>query len=348
MRNFDYDSFQKASVPNDIVMYLSQINEFKGKQQLFYKQKPDVLEKLVQVAKIQSTASSNRIEGIFTSDKRMRELASEKSAPRNRDEKEILGYRYCLDLIHENHDFIRITPNYILQLHGYLYRYLPQNLGGHFKGTDNTIEETDADGKTRVRFRPVSAFETPHAMENLCAAYNRALENEITDTLILNMQFVLDFLCIHPFTDGNGRMSRLLTLLVLYKCGYFVGKYISLESMIEKTKDSYYDALQASSENWHEKGNDAWEFIRYMLGIILAAYREFENRVVTAAEQKMTKEDRVRMGIRETIGLFTKAEIHERYPDISLGTIERVMAKMKEEGIILSLGTGRSAKWRRI
>ena len=347
MRTFDYDSFRKASIPNDVVMYLSQINEYKGKQQLFYKQKSDILEKLVSVAKIQSTASSNRIEGIFTTDKRLQELTAEKVAPRNRDEKEILGYRFCLDMIHESHDYIKVTPNYILQFHGYLYRYLPTNMGGYYKNTDNTIEETDADGKAHVRFKPVTAFETPQAMTDLCAAYNHALEREVTDSLIVNMQFVLDFLCIHPFIDGNGRMSRLLTLLVLYRSGYFVGKYISLESMIEKSKDSYYDALQASSQNWHENRNDSWEFIRYMLGIILAAYREFENRIVIVTEQKMTKEDRVRMGIEETIGLFTKAEIHEKYPDISLGTIERVIAKMRSEEIIIALGTGRSAKWKR-
>ena len=348
MRNFDYDTFRTASIPNDVVMYLSQINEYKGKQQQFYKQKPEILEKLVQVAKIQSTAASNRIEGICTSDKRLHDLSTEKEKPRNRDEQEILGYRFCLDIIHENHDYIQVTPNYILQLHGYLYRYLPTSMGGHFKSSDNTIEEIGADGKKRVRFVPVSAFETSPAMDNLCTAYNRALEKEVTESLIINMQFVLDFLCIHPFMDGNGRMSRLLTLLLLYKHGYYVGKYISLESMIEKTKDSYYDALQASSQNWHENTNDAWEFIRYMLGVILAAYREFEDRVVLAAEQKMTKEKRVRTSIRSYVGLFTKAEIHDKYPDISLGTIERVLAKMKDEGTIISLGTGRSAKWKRI
>lgn len=229
MRNFDYDTFRTASIPNDVVMYLSQINEYKGKQQQFYKQKPEILEKLVQVAKIQSTAASNRIEGICTSDKRLHDLSTEKEKPRNRDEQEILGYRFCLDIIHENHDYIQVTPNYILQLHGYLYRYLPTSMGGHFKSSDNTIEEIGADGKKRVRFVPVSAFETSPAMDNLCTAYNRALEKEVTESLIINMQFVLDFLCIHPFMDGNGRMSRLLTLLLLYKHGYYVGKYISLE-----------------------------------------------------------------------------------------------------------------------
>lgn len=347
MRTYDYRTLDNLPIPNDIVAYIAQIHEYKGRQSMLDPGRADVLEALVEVAKIQSTGASNRIEGIRTSDKRLQELAGTQVQPKNRDEEEILGYRCVLDTIHESYPYIPVNANVIRQLHRDLYRFSPQSFGGQFKNTDNVIEETDSAGNQSVRFQPLPAFETPAAVEALCKAYTEAVCRGKTDPLLYTMVFVLDFLCIHPFLDGNSRMSRLLTLLLLYQNGYVVGKYISLEALIEKTKEGYYRSLQQSSTGWHEAQNDIWPFIRYMLGILLAAYRDFENRVTVAAVGKMTKEQRVRKAVEETLGLFTKAEIMEHCPDIAMTTVEKVLADMKREGLITATGTGRGAKWRK-
>jgi len=347
MRTFNYDSIQPATIPNEVKMYVSLINEFKRKQEYIYSQQSDILDNLVAGTKIQSTGASNRIEGIATTDKRLRDLMEKDLEPHNKAEKEILGYRFCLDLIEDYHDEIVITSEYILQLQGYLLQHVPNSMGGSFKNADNMIEDTDKEGKKRVWFVPVTAAQTQKAMNDLCSSYNRAFKKGEISSLILSMQFVFDFLCIHPFNEGNSRMSRILMQMLLYRDGYYVGKYISIEAMIERTKDSYFDALRASSQGWHEGVNDSWAFVRYMLGNILAAYREFENRVTTVTEHKMSKEERVRKGIRETRGLFTKAGLMEKYPDISIATMERVLSQLKAEGVIETLGTGRSAKWKK-
>jgi len=289
MRKFDYSAFPEKLLTPEICNLLASIHEYRGKQELFVTARKDVLQTLLEVAVIQSTDSSNRIEGIFTSDERLRALVEQRTAPSTSNEREIAGYRDVLATIHENYEYILVTPNTILQLHRDLYSFQYAGIGGHWKNCDNFIVETDASGKKRVRFSPTPAVETPEAMEQLCRAYSDALGQEIFDPVLLSLLFIFDFLCIHPFNDGNGRISRLLTLLLLYRHGYIVGKYISLEMLIEKSTQTYYEALQASSDHWNDEKNDYLPFLRYMLGTILKAYREFEDRVTLVINRKTTK-----------------------------------------------------------
>lgn len=275
MRSFDYKEEWKKLLTPEIVMYLTRIHEFKGEQTLFIEAKADTLSQLVDIAKIQSTEASNKIEGIYTSDERLKALVKDSTRPRTRNEREIAGYRDVLNTIHENHDYIPPKPSIILQLHRDLYKFEGMDIGGRYKTSDNIIEEQDAEGNKSVRFRPVPAWETPEAIEKLCQSYDEALNSENIDALIIIPMFVLDFLCVHPFNDGNGRLSRLLTLLLLYRSGYIVGKYISIEKLIEQTKEIYYESLQLSSAGWHENKNDYEPFVKYMLGVIVAAYRDF-------------------------------------------------------------------------
>jgi Fic family protein len=305
MRSYDYSEKWGKLLTPDIVALLTQIHEFKGKQTLFIEAKADVLSQLVEVAKIQSTEASNKIEGIYTSDARLKALVKDKTTPRSRSEREIAGYRDVLNTIHESHDYISIRPNLILQLHRDLYKFEGYDIGGKYKSADNIIEEEDEQGNKRVRFKPVPAWETPEALENLCTEFNKAIDQGKADPLLLIPMFILDFLCIHPFNDGNGRMSRLLTLLCLYRAGYIVGKYISIEHLIEKTKDSYYECLQESSEAWHEEENDYIPFVQYMLGIVVAAYRDFTTRVKTLTASGIPKPDRIAQLFKETYGEIT-------------------------------------------
>jgi len=277
MRTFDYDSFASAPVPNEIRMYLSLIADFKKKPKFIYLQKPDTLEKLTQNARCLSAGASNRIEGISTDDKRMEGLLSGKVSPRSAVEKEIRGYHFCLDQIALNYQNIPVTPYSILQIHGYLYQYLPGSRGGFISASDKPSTAIAEVENSALILSP-SDMDAQEAVESLCASFNLAMRNNPANPLLLILQFVLDFICIQPFAEGNGRMSRLLLLLLLYRSDYMVGRYISLETMIEKTKISYFNSLQASSKFWVEGANDPWEFIGYMLGIILASYREFENR----------------------------------------------------------------------
>ena len=271
MRNFDYITNPAKLLTPEIVQMVGSIHEHKGKQELFLEANIDELKTLLEVALIQSTGASNRIEGIFTSDKRLEELVSQKAEPRNRSEQEIAGYREVLATIHESYEYITPRPNIILQLHRDLYSYSQGNIGGTYKNSDNVIAETDAEGNQKARFIPVPAFQTAEAIDELCARFLEAWEADRIDKLVLIPMFILDFLCIHPFNDGNGRMSRLLTLLLFYKAGYIVGKYVSMEMLIEKTKETYYEALQASYVGWHEGENSYEPFVKYYLGIMLKA-----------------------------------------------------------------------------
>lgn len=345
MRNFDYrEKWEKLLTP-EIVSYLSQIHEFKGEQNFLIEAKADSLTQLVESAKIQSTEASNRIEGIYTSENRLRALVKDTTRPKNRSEREIAGYRDVLNTIHENHDYIPPKPSIILQLHRDLYKFEGFDVGGKYKAADNIIEEEDTEGNKFVRFKPISAWETPAAIDELCKAFDEALAIERIDSLILIPMFILDFLCVHPFNDGNGRMSRLLTLLLLYRAGYTVGKYISIEKLIENTKESYYDCLQQSSMKWHENENDYEPFVKYMLGVIVAAYREFSSRISLLMTDGMSKPDRVRAIIRTTLGTITKAEILEKCPDISQVTVQRALADLIESGEISKIGGGRYTKY---
>ena len=289
MRSFNCDNKWDKLLTPDIVSLLTQIHEFKGELSLFIEAKADKLTQLVEVAKIQSTKASNKIEGIYTTDDRLKAIVKDKTTPKTRNEREIAGYRDVLNTIHESHDNIPLRPNIILQLHRDLYKFEGYDIGGKYKAADNIIEEEDSEGNKHVRFHPMAAWETPEAIRNLCDEYDKALSKGTIDPLLLIPMFILDFLCIHPFNDGNGRMSRLLTLLCLYKAGYIVGKYISIEHLIEKTKESYYECLQASSAGWHEDENDYEPFVKYMLGIVVAAYRDFTERVNVLITSNLSK-----------------------------------------------------------
>ena len=332
MRAFDFKTEYNKLLTPEIVAYLTQIHEYKGQQNLFIEAKADALSELLEVAKIQSTEASNRIEGIITTDDRLKKIVRDKTMPKTRSEKEIAGYRDVLATIHESHDFIPPKPSIILQLHRDLYKYSGKSIGGCFKNSDNVIAE-----------------ELPEAITALCSAFEAAMQDAELDPLLLIPIFILDFLCIHPFNDGNGRMSRLLTLLLLYRSGYIVGKYISIEKLISDTKETYYEALQQSSYNWHEVTNDYAPFVTYMLGVLVAAYRDFESRIELLTTKGLSKPDRVREIIKNHLGKITKSEIMAKCPDISQITVQRALADLIKSGEILKIGGGRytSYTWNR-
>lgn len=341
MHTFDYRTIYNKVLTAENVALMTQIHEYKGQQNLFIEAQADALTELLEIAKIQSTEASNRIEGIYTSDERLKKIVSEKTMPRTRNEREIAGYRDVLATIHDNHDYIPARPGMILQLHRDLYKYSGSNIGGNYKTSDNIIAEDHPDGTRIVRFQPVSAWETPETMNQLCDAFSLALDNTELDPLLLIPLFVLDFLCIHPFNDGNGRMSRLLTLLLLYRAGYIVGKYISIEKVISDSKESYYEALQLSSAGWHENQNDCLPFVRYMLGVIAASYRDFSSRVQLLTNRNFSKPERIREVIRMTSGKITKSQLMAKCPDISQVTIQRTLNELLEQQWILKIGGGR-------
>ena len=340
MRNYSYKNEWKKLLTPEIVTMLTRIHEYKGEQNNFLGATKDTLTHLVEIAKIQSTESSNKIEGIYTSGERLTKILKDKTRPSNRSEQEIAGYRDVLALIHENHEHIKATPNMILQLHKMLYKYGGYD-GGVYKFNESIISEEDEKGNKRIRFSPVPTWETPLAMDELCRAFDEAMADPEIDPLLIIPMFVLDFLCIHPFGDGNGRMSRLLTLLLLYRAGYVVGKYISIEKAIEQTKTTYYESLEDSSYGWHENKNDYGHFVRYMLGIVLGAYREFKDRVQIVVESRSSKTERVRDIIKNTIGKITKSEIIKQCPDISDVTVQRALADLLKNGEITKIGGGR-------
>lgn len=348
MRSFDYIKTPEQLLKPEIVQMVGNIHEHKGKQELFLEANIDELKTLLEVALIQSTGASNRIEGIYTTDKRLEELVRQKAEPRNRSEQEISGYREVLTTIHESYEYINPRPNIILQLHRDLYSYSGRNAGGNYKNSDNVIAETDAEGHQKARFIPVPAFQTPEAMNELCTNFLEAWDADRIDKLILIPMFILDFLCIHPFNDGNGRMSRLLTLLLFYKAGYIVGKYVSIEMLIEKTKETYYEALQESSNGWHENENRYESFVKYYLGIILKAYSEFEGRVEHLKNRSLSKPDRIKAVIDNKVGKITKKEIMELCPDISKVTVERTLTELVRSGYIAKVGAGPATGYVRI
>jgi len=345
MRRFNYTKRWGEMLTPEIVGLLTKIHEFKGEQNLFIEAHADQLTELMEIAKIQSTEASNIIEGIYTSDERLKKLVMDKTTPKSRAEQEIAGYRDVLNLIHENYDYLQLKPGIILQLHRDLYRFMGQGAGGYFKTTDNVIAEVDSAGNKKVRFRPVAAWETSDAIDLLCKAFDETIIDESIDPLVVIPMLVVDFLCIHPFNDGNGRMSRLLTLLLLYRSGYIVGKYISIEKMIETTKETYYEALWNSSVGWHEEENDYSTFIKYMLGVVVASYREFSLRVKLLTTAGLTKADRIGEIIKRTVGTITKAEIMEKCPDISQITIQRALIELQEQEKILKINGGRYTKY---
>ncbi len=347
MRTFNYSQIKDQKWDSEILGLIAAIYKEAGKQEMYLKQRPDELEKLVEIAKIQSTEASNAIEGIVTTSTRIKQLVEEKTTPRNRDEQEIAGYRDVLSIIHENFDTIPITQNYILQLHKIMYSHMNNPMAGHTKNNQNYISATYPDGHTEILFTPLAPFETPEALDRICEEYNRVIGNFEVEPLIVIPIFIHDFLCIHPFNDGNGRMSRLLTTLLLYRNGFYVGKYISLEAKIAKNRDLYYDTLNQVQHGWHEGTEDAVPFVKYILGTILAAYKDFDDRY-SIVEKKLPAIDMVRIATQNKIGRFTKQDIHDLCPSLSISSIEGSLRKLISSGELKREGSGKSTCYVRL
>lgn len=346
MREFNYAPIKEKKWDSETISLLTAIHEAKGKQSLYLKSQPDSLEKLVEIAKVQSTESSNEIEGIRTTATRLKQLFNDKTTPKNRDEEEIAGYRDALNVIHENFEYIPITTNYILQLHKILYGHSGKSIGGKFKNVQNFITVTE-NGRESILFTPLAPYETKEAVDKICEEYNIAVSTGDVDPLILIPIFIHDFLCIHPFSDGNGRMSRLLTTLLLYKSGYMVGKYISLEQKIAKDKSAYYAALQKSQYGWKDGKEDVVPFIKYILGTVVSAYRDFDDRMEIVSETAGALET-VRKAVFGIIGKFTKADVAKLCPSISNSSVESSLKKLAAEGVIEKKGASRATYYVKI
>lgn len=347
MRSFNYSAFKEQKWDSDILGLIAAIYKEAGKQEQYLKQRPQEMEKLVEIAKIQSTEASNAIEGIVTTNTRIKQLVEEKTTPRNRDEQEIAGYRDVLNVIHESFDAIPITQNYILQLHKMLYSHMNNPLAGRTKSVQNYISAAYPDGHTEILFTSLAPNETSEALDRICEEYNRVIGNLEVEPLIIITIFIHDFLCIHPFNDGNGRMSRLLTTLLLYQNGFYIGKYISLEAKISKNKDLYYSALSQSQTGWHEGKEDALPFIKYILGTILASYKDFEERT-SIVQEKLPALEMVRMASKSKIGRFNKQDIRELCPTLSDSSIEGALRKLVAAGELKKEGKGKSTCYFRL
>lgn len=347
MRTFNYSEIKNQKWDSEILGLVAAIYKEVGKQELYLKQRPEELEKLVEIAKIQSTEASNAIEGIVTTNTRIRQLVEDRTTPKNRDEQEIAGYRDVLNVIHDNFDIIPASQNYILQLHKILYNHMNNPMAGKTKSVQNYISALYPDGHVETLFTPLSPFETPEALDKICEEYNRVIGNFEVEPLIAIPIFIHDFLCIHPFNDGNGRMSRLLTTLLLYRNGFYVGKYISLESKIAKNKDLYYDALRQSQYGWHEGKEDVIPFIKYLLSTILSAYKDFEDRFALI-EVKLPAIEMVRQATMNKIGRFTKQDIHELCPSLSISSIERALRKLVDSEELKKEGAGKNTCYYRL
>lgn len=347
MRSFNYSAFKEQKWDSGILGLIAAIYKEAGKQEQYLKQRPQEMEKLVEIAKIQSTEASNAIEGIVTTSTRIKQLVEEKTTPRNRDEQEIAGYRDVLNVIHESFDAIPITQNNILQLHKMLYSHMNNPLAGRTKSVQNYISAAYPDGHTEILFTPLASYETSEALDRICEEYNRIIGNLEVEPLIIIPIFIHDFLCIHPFNDGNGRMSRLLTTLLLYQNGFYIGKYISLEAKISKNKDLYYSALSQSQTGWHEGKEDALPFIKYILGTILASYKDFEERT-SLVQEKLPALEMVRMASKSKIGRFNKQDIRELCPTLSDSSIEGALRKLVAAGELKKEGKGKSTCYFRL
>lgn len=347
MRPFNYSEIKNQKWDSGTLGLIAAIYREAGKQEMYLKQRPEELEKLVEIAKIQSTEASNAIEGIVTTSTRIKQLVKEKTTPKNRDEQEIAGYRDVLNIIHESFDAIPLSQNYILQLHKILYSHMNNPMAGRIKSVQNYISAAYSDNHTEILFTPLAPFETSEALDKICEEYNRVIGNMEVEPLIAIPVFIHDFLCIHPFNDGNGRMSRLLTTLLLYRNGFYVGKYISLEAKIAKNKDLYYDALGRAQIGWHEGKEDVVPFIKYLLGTVLAAYRDFADRFALV-EVKLPALETVRRAALNKIGRFTKQDIRELCPSLSISSIEGGLRKLVSAGELKKEGSGKNICYYRL
>ncbi|HOW73954.1 MAG TPA: Fic family protein [Phycisphaerae bacterium] len=346
MRSFEHGYLLETPVSHSLLITMRAVGEFRGRQGLYTEQFPEVLETLRQVAMIQSTESSNRIEGITVLPGRVADLVAKKSKPRDRSEQEVAGYRDVLASIHANHSRLRLSTDLILGWHRTMYHYTGEQ-GGRWKAKDNAITEVRPDGRQVVRFRPASAISTPKFMDRLVRVFNEALVEPKTDPLLLIASFVFDFECIHPFADGNGRVGRLLALLLLYQSGYQVGRYISLERIVEESKETYYDSLLQSSRGWHSAEHDLRPWWEYFLGMLTAAYKEFESRVGTLTTARGAKREMVQNAIQRLPDRFRLGDLQRACPGVSYPTLKRALADLKREGKLRCLGKGRDAEWER-
>ncbi len=347
MRPFNYSEIKNQKWDSGTLGLIAAIYKEAGKQEMYLKQRTEELEKLVEIAKIQSTEASNAIEGIVTTSTRIKQLVKEKTTPKNRDEQEIAGYRDVLNIIHESFDAIPLSQNYILQLHKILYSHMNNPMAGRIKSVQNYISAAYSDNHTEILFTPLAPFETSEALDKICEEYNRVIGNMEVEPLIAIPVFIHDFLCIHPFNDGNGRMSRLLTTLLLYRNGFYVGKYISLEAKIAKNRDLYYDALGRAQIGWHEGKEDVVPFIKYLLGTVLAAYRDFADRFALV-EIKLPALETVRRAALNKIGRFTKQDIRELCPSLSISSIEGGLRKLVSAGELKREGSGKNICYYRL
>jgi Fic family protein len=346
MKSFEHGVLERQPLTMELLRTARLLGEYKGKQELYRQQSPEVLETLRQVAIIQSTESSNRIEGVVVPADRLKALMAQKTTPRNRSESEVAGYRDVLSTVHASHEHIPLTPNVVLQLHRDLFQFVPQE-GGRWKVTENQIVERHPDGTVIVRFQPVPPWQTPMFMEELCQRFNERWQQGDVEPLLLVPTLVLDFLCVHPFSDGNGRMARLLTVLLLYQAGYEVVRFISLERIIEQTRETYYDALEASSRGWHEAQHDLTPWWNYFLGVLLAAYREFEERVGLLTTTRGAKSEMVRLAIERLPQPFSISDLERVCPSVSRPLIRKVLNELKGKHI-RPVGRGAGAKWERM
>jgi len=337
---------RNLKLPAGAVMLMNSISEFKGRQELYTKQSPQVLKALIERALIESAESSNRIEGITVEHSRLKPLLLKNAKPKDRSEEEVAGYRKALELIHKNYESLELTEETIKKLDRFCRA--GSHGAGKWKEKDNEITKKYADGRVEVIFKPVSAKATPEAMRQLCLAYRHSLEQEKYPPLYAIACFILDFLSIHPFRDGNGRVSRLLTLLALYKHGFFVGKYISLERITEESKETYYESLNKSSVGWHGAKHDIEPWLFYFFGTVLSAYREFEKRAGKVKAARGAKTEMVITAIMEFTGNFRISDIERACPSVSRDMIRTVLRKLQKDRAIKSLGKGQSAEWKRM
>jgi len=347
MRSFEHGYYLETPLSHSLLMTMRSLGEFRGRQLLYADQFPEVLATLKRVAVVQSTESSNRIEGITVAPGRIEAIVSKKARPRDRSEQEVAGYRDVLASIHTNHARLEVSNSLILDWHKVLYRYSDE-LAGEWKSKDNAIFEIAQDGRQFVRFHPVSALATPDFMNRLIKLFKQAADNAETDPLLQIATFVFDFECIHPFKDGNGRIGRLLTLLLLYHAGYEVGRYISLERIVEDSKDTYYEALNKSSQGWHEGKHDLRPWWNYFLGMLTAAYKDFEDRVGKITSARGAKREMVRNAIERLPKKFTIGDLRRACPGVSYPTLQRALADLRKGKKVRCLGRGPDAEWENI
>jgi len=345
MQSLAPEYLNKLVFTESTISTLKAIGEYKGKQALFFKQTPEILNTLKQVAVIESSESSNRLEGITAPHKRIEGIVLKATDPRNRPEQEIAGYRDALNLIHESAEYMTFSENIILQLHSMIHRYMAVN-AGVWKLGDNEIVEKNKDGTVkRVRFKPVSALQTPKAMEDLIKSYGNSINRDNKEPLLVIPLTIFDFLCIHPFSDGNGRVARLLTLQLLYNFGYEVGRFIGLERIFEESHETYYESLEKSSVGWHKGKHNVYPWLNYFWGVLLRAYREFEERVGDIRKGRGSKTEQIRQAVMRKISPFSISDIERECSGISRDMVRVVLRSMRDKNEILLTGKGRAAKW---